>query len=80
MLAHVGGVLPTLAGRLATVGTLPWVPNPQAIGAEDVSTAPAGSYYDTALAATASSVQPLLITATTLRLVFGSDYPPATAT
>lgn len=77
ILAHAGGVLPALAARLASVGILPWVPNPRSVTAEDVTGQLAGLYYDTAIGATPHSLLPLLQTTTADHVVFGTDYPPA---
>lgn len=77
VLAHAGGVLPSLAGRLASVGTLPWVPNTSGVTGADVTSQLAGLYYDTAIAATPHSLLPLLQTTTGDHVLFGSDYPPA---
>jgi predicted TIM-barrel fold metal-dependent hydrolase len=77
VIAHAGGVLPTLATRIATTGMLPWVPNPHHVTAEQVQTQLAGLYYDTALSAHPNSLLPLLETTTASHIVYGSDYPPA---
>jgi predicted TIM-barrel fold metal-dependent hydrolase len=77
IIAHAGGVLPTLATRVATTGMLPWVPNPAELTAEEVRTQLAGLYYDTALSAHPNSLLPLLATTTASHVLFGSDYPPA---
>ncbi len=77
IIAHAGGVLPTLATRVATTGMLPWVPNPGEHTAEEVHTQLAGLYYDTALSAHPNSLLPLLETTPASHVLFGSDYPPA---
>lgn len=77
ILAHAGGVLPVLAQRLATIGTLPWVPNPNGVTGADVLAQLAGLYYDTAIAGTPTSLLPLLQSTTPDHVVFGTDYPPA---
>ncbi|WP_192860031.1 amidohydrolase family protein [Mycobacterium sp. MS1601] len=77
IIAHAGGVLPTLATRVATTGMLPWVPNPRNLSAEEVRSQLAGLYYDTALSAHPNSLLPLLETTSASHVLFGSDYPPA---
>lgn len=77
VIAHGGGVLPTLANRIATIGVQSWVPNPEQITAEEIRGEVAGLYYDTALASSAHSLLPVLATTTADHLVFGTDYPPA---
>jgi predicted TIM-barrel fold metal-dependent hydrolase len=77
VLAHAGGVLPALAGRISSVGTLPWVPNDNGLTPEQVSAQLANLYFDTALAASPQALLPVLETTTADHLVFGSDFPPA---
>jgi len=77
ILAHAGGVLPTLGSRLASIGTLSWVPNPNALSASDVTDCLRKLHYDTALAASDNSLAPLGAVTPTSNLVYGSDFPPA---
>jgi len=77
IIAHAGGVLPTLATRIATTGMLGWVPNPNDVTTDEIRSQLAGLYYDTALSAHANSLLPLLETTTASHIVYGSDYPPA---
>jgi predicted TIM-barrel fold metal-dependent hydrolase len=77
IIAHAGGVLPTLATRIATTGMLGWVPNPNEVTAGEVRAQLAGLFYDTALSAHPNSLLPLLETTTATHIVYGSDYPPA---
>ncbi len=62
LLAHGGGALPSLAGRVANFGdgARGWVANPQRITAAEMCAAFARFYYDTALAGTAHSLDPIL--------------------
>jgi predicted TIM-barrel fold metal-dependent hydrolase len=77
ILAHAGGVLATLAHRVATIGVLPWAGNPQFLSAQDVFDQLRGLYYDTALAAAPHSLLPVLQVTGRDHIVFGTDYPPA---
>ncbi|TRW88457.1 amidohydrolase [Mycolicibacterium sp. 018/SC-01/001] len=77
VIAHAGGVLPALAARIATIGMLPWVPNPSGVTVDDIRRQLASLYYDTALSAYPHSLLPLLETTTASHIVYGSDYPPA---
>jgi len=77
ILAHAGGALPVLAHRLATIGTLPWVPNPQQVSSADIADQLAGLYYDTAIAGTPTSLLPLMQSTSPDHVVFGTDFPPA---
>lgn len=73
ILAHGGGALPAVWARVAALGPLPWVPNPQGVTAEDILSQLAGLYYDTANAA--HSLGPLLELTTADHILFGTDYP-----
>jgi len=77
ILAHAGGPLPTLAPRLATIGTLPWVPHPPELTQDAVRTQLARLYFDTAIAGTAASIVPVLELTGSDHIVFGTDFPPA---
>jgi len=77
VLAHSGGVLPTLAPRIESLGVLDWVPNPQGLTAEEMREQLARLYYDTAISGTPSTLGPVLQTTSSDHVVFGTDYPPA---
>ena len=77
IVSHAGGPLPTLAPRLGTIGTLPWVAHPAELTQEAVQTQLGRLYFDTALAGTAASVGPVLELTEPDHIVFGSDFPPA---
>jgi len=77
ILSHAGGPLPTLAPRLGTIGTLPWVPHPSELTQEAVRTQLARLYFDTAIAGTAASIGPVLELTKPEHIVFGTDFPPA---
>ena len=77
ILPHAGGPLPTLAPRLGTIGTLPWVPHPPELTQAAVRTQLASLYFDTAIAGTAASIGPVLELTKPDHIVFGTDFPPA---
>jgi predicted TIM-barrel fold metal-dependent hydrolase len=77
ILAHAGGPLPTLASRLATIGTLPWVPHPPELTQASVRTQLGRLYFDTAIAGSAASIGPVLELTEPDHIVFGTDFPPA---
>jgi len=76
LLAHGGGALPSLAGRIANFGdgARGWVANPHGISAEEIRAAFARFYYDTALAGTAHSIDPILDVTTPEHVVYGADF------
>jgi len=76
LLAHGGGALPALAGRIANFGdgARGWVANPQGITADEMRAAFAHFYYDTALAGTAHSLDPILDVTTPDHIVYGADF------
>lgn len=49
--AHCGGALPVLSGRLALLGTEPWVPNPENLTRQEVEEQLSRLYIDTAATA-----------------------------
>jgi predicted TIM-barrel fold metal-dependent hydrolase len=77
IVSHAGGPLPTLAPRLSTIGTLPWVAHPAELTQEAVRTQLTRLYFDTAIAGTAASIGPVLELTKPDHIVFGSDFPPA---
>ena len=76
LLAHGGGALPSLAGRIANFGdgARGWVANPHRITAEEMRAAFARFYYDTALAGTAHSLDSILDVTTPDHVVYGADF------
>lgn len=76
LLAHGGGALPSLAGRVVNFGAgeRGWVANPHGITAEEMRAALARFYYDTALAGTAHSIDPILDVTTPDHVVYGADF------
>jgi len=77
IVSHAGGPLPTLAPRLGTIGTLPWVAHPAELTQAAVRTQLSRLYFDTAIAGTAASIGPVLELTKPDHIVFGSDFPPA---
>jgi predicted TIM-barrel fold metal-dependent hydrolase len=77
ILSHAGGPLPTLAPRLGTIGTLPWVRHESELTQDRVRAQLSNLYFDTAIAGTAASIGPVLELTTPDHIVFGSDFPPA---
>jgi 6-methylsalicylate decarboxylase len=77
ILAHAGGPLPTLAPRLATIGTLAWVPHPADLTPQGVLKQLSRLYFDTAIAGGEASIGPVLALTTADHIVFGTDFPPA---
>jgi 6-methylsalicylate decarboxylase len=77
ILAHAGGALPGLAQRVASLGSLPWVPNPLGLSHDEILSNLAGLFYDTAIAGSGSSLWPVIELAGADQIVFGTDYPPA---
>ena len=76
ILAHGGGALPSLAERLITIGPHPldWVENPNKITAPEMRETFARLYYDTGLAGTATSLDPVLDITTPDHIVYGADF------
>ncbi|HKT16743.1 MAG TPA: amidohydrolase family protein [Stellaceae bacterium] len=76
LLAHGGGALPSLAGRIANFGdgARGWVANPHGVTAAEMNSAFARFYYDTALAGTAHSLDPILDVTTPDHVVYGADF------
>jgi len=76
VLAHAGGALPALAGRLATLGPYPlgWAANPNEVTAPEMRETFARLYYDTALAGTAHSLDPVLDVTTPDHVLYGADF------
>ena len=72
ILAHSGGALPVLSGRLKLLGTEPWVPNPNNITQEEIKEQLAKLYLDTAATAP-SGMAPALHMAPPDHLVYGAD-------
>ena len=72
ILAHCGGALPALSGRLKLLGTEPWVPNPNSITQEEMQEQLGRFYLDTAASAP-TGIAPALYMVTPDHLVYGAD-------
>jgi 6-methylsalicylate decarboxylase len=73
ILAHAGGVLPALSGRLELLGTEAWVPNPQGISRKEIREHLARLYLDTAASGADANLAPALTMVPRDHLVYGSD-------
>jgi len=73
VVAHCGGALPALSGRLALLGAEPWVPNPNQITAEEIRSQLGRLFLDTAATGTAHSLRPALAMTSCDHLLYGSD-------
>ncbi len=72
ILAHCGGALPVLSGRLKLLGTEPWVPNPNNITQEEIQEQLGRLYLDTAATAP-TGMAPALHMVPPDHLVYGAD-------
>lgn len=80
ILAHCGGALPALSGRLILLGNESWVPNPQRISQQEMREQLAALYLDTAMTASPQSLSAGLAMTCAEHLVYGSDCgAPCTA-
>lgn len=73
VLAHCGGALPGLSGRLLLLGTQPWVPNPQKLTEEEMREHLAALYLDTAMSGSAGSLSAGIAMTSCDHIVYGSD-------
>jgi predicted TIM-barrel fold metal-dependent hydrolase len=72
ILAHSGGVLPALSGRLALLGTEPWVPNPNSVSKEDIKEQLGRFWVDTAATAE-TGLGPAVKMVGRNRVLYGAD-------
>ena len=72
IVAHSGGVLPMLSGRLLLLGTEPWVPNPEGISQAEMKEQLSRLYVDTAATAE-TGLQPALKMVGQDHVVYGDD-------
>jgi predicted TIM-barrel fold metal-dependent hydrolase len=77
VLAHAGGVLPTLQDRIALLGRESWVANPLQLASEQLTEQLGSLYLDTAIGGGAAGIVPAVQMVGVDHLVFGTDYPPA---
>jgi predicted TIM-barrel fold metal-dependent hydrolase len=73
VLAHCGGSLPALSGRLGLLGAEPWVPNPLGLTAEDIRTDLARLYLDTAATGTDANLAAAVTMVPRDHFVYGAD-------
>ncbi len=72
VVAHCGGALPGLSGRLLLLGNERWVPNPHRVTREEMSTQMRRLFLDTA-ATMPTGLAPALLMTTPDHIVYGSD-------
>jgi len=73
ILAHCGGALPALSGRLILLGNESWVPNPQRISQQEMREQLSALYLDTAMTGSEQSLSAGLAMTCAENLVYGSD-------
>jgi predicted TIM-barrel fold metal-dependent hydrolase len=73
VLAHCGGALPALSGRLGLLGAEPWVPNPLSMTSEDIRADLARLYLDTAATGTDANLAAAVTMVPRDHLVYGAD-------
>lgn len=73
IVAHAGGALPVLCGRLTFLGAEPWVPNPNALSTDDIGAQMRGLYVDTAASANVYQLGPAINMCGAHHIVYGSD-------
>ncbi len=73
VVAHCGGALPALSGRVLALGTEAWVPNPNALTRDEMKETLARLYVDTAATATEHTLAPALAMVGCEHMVYGSD-------
>lgn len=73
VLAHGGGALPGLSGRLLLLGTQPWVPNPQKLTEDEMRAHLASLYLDTAMTGSPASLHAGVAMTSCDHVVYGSD-------
>ena len=72
VVAHAGGALPALAGRIALLGVEDWAPNPNGLTREEIWKQLSSLYVDTAASA-ATGLLPAMKLMGPDRCVYGSD-------
>ncbi len=73
IIAHCGGALPAISGRLLQMGAMSWVPNPQNITRDEISEVLGKLFLDTA-ATMPTTLGAALEMTTADKIVYGSDY------
>lgn len=77
ILAHAGGALPTLAGRIKLHGPIGCMPGDANVDAEHITEVLRGLYYEVALSGSAGSLVPALHATGMDHILFGTDWPIA---
>ena len=72
VVAHCGGALPALSGRLMLLGNEQWVPNPENVSREEMQSHLRALYLDTAATCPTNLAAALAMT-TPEQIVYGSD-------
>ncbi|MCJ1432012.1 hypothetical protein MMC27_001368 [Xylographa pallens] len=72
IVAHCGGALPVLSGRLELLGAEPWVPNPKKITKEEIRRQLGKLFLDTAATAP-TGLAPALLMVAPDHIVYGAD-------
>lgn len=73
VLAHCGGPLPALSGRLLMLGTEQWVPNPNQLTVDEMRQQLSALFLDTAMTGSAHTIGPALEMVGCNHIVYGSD-------
>lgn len=73
VLAHCGGALPVLSGRLGLLGAEPWVPNPEGMTSQDLRADLARLYLDTAATGTDANLAAAVTMVPRDHFVYGAD-------
>jgi 6-methylsalicylate decarboxylase len=74
LIAHAGGTVPVLAGRLSLLGAQPWVPNPLGLSRADIAATLRRLWVDTAASASDQQLAAAAATVGEDHLVYGSDW------
>ncbi len=73
IIAHCGGAVPCMSGRLVALGTEAWVPNPLSLTKDQIRTQLSNLYVDTAATGRAETMDPALKMLKENHIVYGSD-------
>jgi predicted TIM-barrel fold metal-dependent hydrolase len=73
VLAHCGGALPALSGRIGLLGADPWMPNPLGLTADDLRADLARLYLDTAASGTDANLAAAVTMVPRDHFVYGGD-------
>lgn len=73
VLAHCGGPLPAMSGRLLMLGTEPWVPNPNGLTVDEMREQLSALFVDTAMTGSVHTIGPALEMVGCRHIVYGSD-------